>query len=156
LIVGADPSRQLRADAAHDPSVVITGRVDDVRPYLWKAAVSIAPIHTARGIQNKVLEAVACGLPAVVTPAVHDGLPAEVRGACRSAAGPESFATSVLALLSQPPAERRRVAAGAAIDRLAWESQLAPLAPILAAAAASRGGRIDGPRRWNAVERLAV
>jgi sugar transferase (PEP-CTERM/EpsH1 system associated) len=75
-IVGASPTRALQALAATMPSVTIVGAVPDVAPYLWKAAVSVAPLLTARGVQNKVLEAVAAGLPTVVTPVVAEGLPA--------------------------------------------------------------------------------
>ena len=47
----------------------IAGRVADVRPYLWGAALAVAPLRVARGIQNKVLEALACGVPVVATSA---------------------------------------------------------------------------------------
>ncbi len=84
-LVGMGPSPTLRRRAA-DAGVEVTGAVPDVRPYLWRAAVAVAPLETARGVQNKVLEAVAAGLPAVVTPAVFEGLPDAVRPACRVAA----------------------------------------------------------------------
>src|SRR5256885_2057642 len=72
LLVGADPTDRVRS-LAGDPSITVTGTVPDVRPFLWKSAVAVAPLMTARGIQNKVLEAVASGLPTVVTPAVAQG-----------------------------------------------------------------------------------
>jgi sugar transferase (PEP-CTERM/EpsH1 system associated) len=77
-LAGAHPVRSIRRLGGNDHSIEVTGEVPDIRRYLWRAAVSVAPLLTARGVQNKVLEAVAAGLPAVVTPAVWDGLPAEV------------------------------------------------------------------------------
>ena len=64
-IVGSSPSRALRALA--DDKVVVTGEVDDVRPYLQHAAVVVAPLRLARGVQNKVLEAMAMERPVVAT-----------------------------------------------------------------------------------------
>ena len=51
----------------------VTGAVPEVQPFLWRSAVAAAPLQLARGIQNKVLEALAAGLPCVVTPQVHGG-----------------------------------------------------------------------------------
>ena len=81
-LIGASPSAEVVALASDRTGVVVTGTVPDVRPYLWRAAVAAAPLQIARGIQNKVLEAVAAGLPCVVTPQVAEGLPREVVPAC--------------------------------------------------------------------------
>ena len=75
-VVGADPERSLQALCARDHTIELTGSVPDVRPWLWESAVAIAPLHVARGVQNKALEAIACGLPIVITSAVAAGLPA--------------------------------------------------------------------------------
>ena len=64
-IVGARPTEEVRALAAAD--VVVTGKVDDVRPYLAHAAAVVAPLRLARGIQNKVLEGLAMMKPVVGT-----------------------------------------------------------------------------------------
>jgi len=74
-VVGANPVPAVRrlADSA---GVVVTGQVDDVRPYLRHAAAVIAPLRIARGIQNKVLEGMAMAKPTVVTPAALEGIPA--------------------------------------------------------------------------------
>ena len=66
-VVGSRPVRKV-TDLAGDPGVVVTGMVDDVRPYVAHAAVSVAPLRLARGIQNKVLEAMAMAKLVVVTP----------------------------------------------------------------------------------------
>ncbi len=73
VIVGANPAPEVVALAAL-PGVVVTGRVEDVRPYVLHAAVSVAPLRMARGIQNKVLEAMAMGRPVVATEAAFEGV----------------------------------------------------------------------------------
>ena len=112
-LVGMGPSATLRSRAAA-ADVEVTGTVPDVRPYLWRAAVAVAPLDTARGVQNKVLEAVAAGLPAVVTPAVYDGLPDAVatrmpgRGGCD-----RRLPTRSWPCLANPPRHRRALASRA-------------------------------------------
>jgi sugar transferase (PEP-CTERM/EpsH1 system associated) len=129
-LVGSGPPARLRR-ASERTGVLVTGTVPDVRTYLWEAAVTVAPLHTARGIQNKVLEGVAAGLPAVVTPAVFDGLPDEVRPACTVAWSAESFAAAIVGLLRQSPQERRALAGRAPMELLSWERSLAPLNTLL-------------------------
>src|SRR6185295_9529665 len=77
-LAGARPSAAIRRLASAERGVEVTGAVPDMRPYLWRSAMSVAPIFQARGVQNKVLEAAAAGLPSVVTRAVWDGLPPQV------------------------------------------------------------------------------
>ncbi|HEV8348416.1 MAG TPA: TIGR03087 family PEP-CTERM/XrtA system glycosyltransferase [Vicinamibacterales bacterium] len=138
LLVGADPTSAVRALAVRDRSVTVTGTVPDVRPFLHSAALATAPLATARGIQNKVLEAIASGLPSVVTPAVFEGLPAEAAPACRVAGSSEAFAASILDLLRRAPAERRAIAARANLAPLGWNERLAPLLDIVREAAGFR------------------
>jgi sugar transferase (PEP-CTERM/EpsH1 system associated) len=134
-IVGAHPTPRLYQAASGDPSITITGSVPDVRPYLWRAAVSIAPLEVARGLQNKVLEALAAGLPVVTTPAVADGLPDVVMPACDVASGSREAATALLGILAVSPTERRAIARRAVLSELGWPRQLAGILPILTAAA---------------------
>jgi glycosyltransferase involved in cell wall biosynthesis len=137
-VVGANPSPAVRR--LHQPAlgIDVVGPVADVKPYLWKAAASVAPLHTARGVQNKVLEAVAAGLPTVATSVVMQGLPREVRAACDEGNDAESFATAVLQLLSLAPEARRARAARANLEPLSWPRRLAPLRALLEAAAAQK------------------
>lgn len=137
MIVGALPTASVIA-LGKDEGVTVTGAVDDVKPYLWDAAVAAAPLWTARGIQNKVLEAVAAGLPCVVVPPVAEGLPPEVTPACPVASDAASFAKTLLELLSMTPAERRGRAGLAKLENLAWERRLQALPELLLAAARSR------------------
>ena len=116
-VVGSDPTRALKAQCAGHGSIEITGRVADVREWLWGAAVGIAPLHVARGVQNKALEAIAAGLPIVITDAVAGGLPLAAIHASSVANSPEQFATHVLDLLARSPAERRARAARADLSR---------------------------------------
>jgi glycosyltransferase involved in cell wall biosynthesis len=79
--------------------VVVTGRVADVRPYLQYAAVVVAPLRVARGVQNKVLEAMAMGRPAVVSRTAGAGIEAEAGAEVALAEGTEEFEREVLRLL---------------------------------------------------------
>jgi glycosyltransferase involved in cell wall biosynthesis len=135
-IVGASPTAAVRALQDPESGVRVTGSVPDVKPYLWAASVSVAPLRVARGVQTKVLEASAAGLPCVVTPEVSAGLPASLRPLCPVAASPAEFAEAVIDLLARPP-EPDRLADG--ISGLAWDRVLAPLSGILEEAAASAG-----------------
>ena len=135
LVVGSEPVAAVRELASQDSAIDVTGTVPDVRQYLWMSAVSVAPLKTARGVQNKVLEALAAGLPVVVTPQVFEGLPDEAHEACRVADAAADFARHTLALLGLPAAARRAVAERADLSALSWSHQLAPLYDILAAAA---------------------
>jgi len=74
-IVGSKPSAQVRK-LADFPGVVVTGRVADVRPYLSHAVAAVAPMRIARGIQNKVLEAMAMARPVIVSEAGIEGIKA--------------------------------------------------------------------------------
>jgi sugar transferase (PEP-CTERM/EpsH1 system associated) len=126
-VVGADPSRSFEALCAADPSIEVTGRVPDVRPWLWESAVGIAPLQVARGVQNKALEAIAAGLPIVITPAVSNGLPQEAAAAALVAESPGEFAMHVGTLLSLSPDDRRTRASLATLSRLRWDNTLSPL-----------------------------
>jgi sugar transferase (PEP-CTERM/EpsH1 system associated) len=140
ILLGANPTAAVRGLAKRDHSIEVTGRVPDVRPYLWNAAASIAPLHVARGVQTKVLEAVGSGLPVVITPAVRDGLHREVLPACDVAESPDDFATAVVRLMALTPDARRRRADTASISDIAWNRCLEPLERILVEASASRRG----------------
>jgi sugar transferase (PEP-CTERM/EpsH1 system associated) len=144
-LVGADPTQAVRRLALDDPSIEVTGTVPDVRPHLWRAAVAAAPLLTARGLQNKVLEALAAGLPCVTTPAVFEGLPPEVAPGCYVAAAPAAFADALCDLLACPPDARRSRALQAELAALAWPARLAPILGMIEGAA-RRASRPAGAR----------
>ena len=99
-IVGSKPSTKVRALHARD-NVTVTGRVEDMRPYLQFADVIVAPLRIARGIQNKVLEAMAMGKPVVVTPQAIEGIDANVEGV-KVTENPVQFSETVLDMLVMP------------------------------------------------------
>jgi sugar transferase (PEP-CTERM/EpsH1 system associated) len=104
-IVGRSPNRSVRRLASVD-GIRVVGEVPDVRSHLLYADVSLAPMRVARGVQNKVLEAMAMGVPVVATPAAIQGL--EVTHGVELLIGktPQEFAAHVVQLLSD--AELRR------------------------------------------------
>jgi glycosyltransferase involved in cell wall biosynthesis len=138
-LVGSDPVAAIRRLNAPENGIAVTGTVDDVRPYLWQSAVAVAPLLIARGVQNKVLEAVGAGLPTVVSPQVFDGLPRTVRAACRVGASAETFAAETTALLEMTGEQRRAMASAVDLKALSWESQLRPLVTLLASRDRSTG-----------------
>jgi polysaccharide biosynthesis protein PslH len=73
VIAGRNPSPDMLALAGGVPGVTITGSVPDLRPYLESAAVFVAPLRFASGMQNKILEAMAMELPVVTTPVAAEG-----------------------------------------------------------------------------------
>jgi sugar transferase (PEP-CTERM/EpsH1 system associated) len=112
-VVGMDPSPAVRRLADGD-RIVVTGRVDDVRPYLGEAAVAVAPLRVARGLQNKVLEAMAMRVPVVASPAAARGTSALPGRDLAVAADADGFAGSVLELLQDRTARERCASAGRA------------------------------------------
>ena len=109
-IVGMDPSPAVRR-LADGRRIVVTGRVDDVRPYFDAATVAVAPLRIARGLQNKVLEAMAMRVPVVASPAAFNGINAEAGRDVLVADDPESFSRGVVSLLDDPLLRDRRAAA---------------------------------------------
>ena len=101
-IVGSKPAKQVLQLAQNDSDVIVTGRVEDVRPYIAHAQVIVAPLRIARGIQNKVLEAMAMAKPIVATSAAMEGIPAPADLPCAIADRPEDFADRVWEILQQP------------------------------------------------------
>lgn len=75
VIVGSNPTDEVKA-LARQAGVMVTGRVEDVRPYIKYAALAVAPMRIARGVQNKVLEAMAMQKPVVVSPQGLEGIQA--------------------------------------------------------------------------------
>jgi sugar transferase (PEP-CTERM/EpsH1 system associated) len=97
-IVGAKPGSAVRRLATL-PQVHVTGRVDDIRPYIAHADAVVAPLRVARGIQNKVLEAMAMGRPVVATPDAFEGLRALPGRDLLVCATPEEMSRSLLDIL---------------------------------------------------------
>jgi sugar transferase (PEP-CTERM/EpsH1 system associated) len=114
--------------------VEVTGEVADVRPWLVRASVVVAPLRIARGVQNKVLEAMAMGRPIVASPQAHEGIAAEAGRDLIVADGWAAEGEAVAALIGDPVrAEAIGAAARACVEaRYAWDARLAPLDAMLA------------------------
>jgi hypothetical protein len=108
LVVGADPSPSVRR-LGDLPGVTVTGSVPDVRPYLQRAALMVAPLNIARGTQNKILEAMAQAIPVVTSPAAAKGVDALAGEHFIVARDADEFVISILRIL-EDPAERTRLA----------------------------------------------
>ncbi len=136
-IVGANPAREVQALASR-PEILVTGRVPDVRPYVRHATVCVAPLRIARGIQNKVLEAMAMGRPTVVTTAALTGIAAEPGRDVLLADTPRGIADAVLQALD--PAHALALGAQArrfVVEHHGWDHTFAAFDTCL------RG--LDGP-----------
>ena len=100
-IVGQDPPDDVVKLGESGPTarVVVTGTVPDIRPFLRRAAIAVAPIQYGVGIQNKVLEALACATPVVATPQAVGAL--EARPGCELvvASSPSELSGAIVALL---------------------------------------------------------
>ena len=130
-IVGMNPARSVRDLAG--PDICVTGRVPDVRPYLRHARVVVAPLGVARGIQNKVIEAMAMGCPIVVTPQVAESLPGHSDDVVLTAATPEQFAEAVLRVMRGEYLYAGARAREYALTHFRWGEQLAGLDRLLEA-----------------------
>ncbi|MBL8055648.1 MAG: glycosyltransferase [Anaerolineales bacterium] len=100
-VVGKEPAAEVRALAA-DPAITVTGTVPDMRPYLQQATLAVAPVAYGVGIQNKVLEAMACGAPVVASPQSVSALDLQPGRDVQVAEQPEAFAAAILNLLNDP------------------------------------------------------
>ena len=131
-IVGAHPSKAVLA-LARAPGVTVTGFVPETRDWLARASVAVAPLRIARGIQNKVLEAMAMGLPVVGTTSATQGVEGVAGRDFRLADDAGTFAREVVALL-RSPAEARALGgrARAFVERsYDWELVFEPLDRLL-------------------------
>lgn len=121
-LVGADAVPAVRA--LHDPpSVVVTGAVPDLLPVWARARVLVAPLRFSAGIQNKVLEAMAAGVPVVTTPPAAEAIGARDGVDIRVGADTEGLARATLDALTAPddPAWRQR-ARGLVRSGFSWEA----------------------------------
>lgn len=132
LIVGADPSLTVKK-LADLPGVTVTGSVPDVRPYLHRSALMVAPLNIARGTQNKILEAMASGIPVVTSRAAAGGVDALADEHFLVADSAQEQARAVLRILDNR-AERQRLAIAGrerVVSQHNWESSMQRLDKII-------------------------
>lgn len=130
-IVGAKPARRVQI-LADLPGIHVTGAVEDIRPYLMHAAVAVAPLRIARGIQNKVLEAMAMQKPVVVSVQAMEGIHAISGKELMVAGDAMSFIDRILSLLNSG---KQAMMGQAARDRVlrdyTWLANLSRIDPLL-------------------------
>lgn len=119
-LVGANPPGWLR-DLAGD-HIEVSGRVPDVAPYLARASVFVCPLRIGAGLKNKVLEALAMGIPVAATPLSLDGI-AVRDGDSALVAGVDDIAAKTIALLGDPALRERLSRGGRALieAQYSWE-----------------------------------
>ncbi|MES1970882.1 MAG: TIGR03087 family PEP-CTERM/XrtA system glycosyltransferase [Pseudomonadota bacterium] len=141
-IVGRNPPDSVKA-LTKQPGVIVTGEVADVRGWIAAASVVVAPLKLARGVQNKVLEAMAMARPVVASTAAAQGI--DHGGTIRVGGTVGEIAEEVIAVLDDPAGSNAmgREARAQVQRRYSWDACLAPLDAIL-------GIRVKAPPRKSA------
>jgi sugar transferase (PEP-CTERM/EpsH1 system associated) len=140
--VGQDPPREVEAMAARDPRVVVTGYVDDIRPYVRRAAVYVVPLRVGGGTRLKVLDAMASGKAIVSTSIGCEGLDVTPGAHLLVADSPEEFVRTTVTLLTDRARQRALGDAARARveERYAWPVVGTQLRRAYEAAIARRAG----------------
>jgi glycosyltransferase involved in cell wall biosynthesis len=122
-IVGRDPTSEVRN--LHNERIIVTGTVDDVRPYLARASVFICPMRKGAGIKNKLLQAWAMGKPVVATSVGAGGLPAVHQKNVLIADDTHSFAREIICLLADPELRKTlgRNGRQTVLSKYTWDQQ---------------------------------
>ena len=130
-VVGANPALQVKR-LVERPGVYVTGRVPDVRPYVAHAALAVAPLRIARGIQNKVLEAMAMAKPVVASRQAFEGIHATPGRDLLVGDGAPAMVQDVLDILDGRYPGLPAAARAAVEARYSWPAQLVRLDRVLA------------------------
>ena len=145
-IAGMNPTRKIESLGEKDENVVVTGFVEDMTGYFAEADVFIAPFRIARGVQNKLLQAFAAGVPVVSTPEGAEGIDCTDSADVVIAGDPEQFVLAIDRLMSDGElhARLRRDARYLVESRYSWKAQTRELVELLETAIGDRA-RL-GPR----------
>jgi sugar transferase (PEP-CTERM/EpsH1 system associated) len=132
LIVGADPSPKV-SQLGGLPGVTVTGSVPDVRPFVRKSALMIAPLNIARGTQNKILEAMAMGVPVVTSRVAAGGVDATEGEHFLVADSPDEYARAAVSIMDDRALRERLAQAGRArmLTHHAWPRSMQRLDSIV-------------------------
>jgi len=134
IVAGAYPTDELKDLARRDERIVVTGFVEDLRPWFDRAWVYVSPLQSGTGIKNKVLEAMAMGKPVVASPLSVEGLPLAQAGEDYVLApDAETMVSQVLALMGSPEMRRRLGSRGrACVERnYSWDRAAAEIDHLL-------------------------
>ena len=144
-IVGRKPVPVVRSLAAIS-GVIVVGQVSDVRPHLARASVAVVPLRIARGIQNKILEALAMGKATVASPCCLQALGTRQGVHLLSASSPQEWTTSILRLLDDRELRNQLGSAGRqyVVQNHRWENCLRPLDGLLGLDVEATGGELYG------------
>lgn len=131
-IVGCDPAPDVRALADDDAGVIVTGAVDDLAEHLRGASVAAVPLVYGAGVQNKVLEALACGTPVVADPLATRALDSSSAEALLTAKDDDAFAAQIVRLFGDVGLRRRLAHAGRTFveQHHSWERACAALEDV--------------------------
>ena len=141
-VVGRNPTGKLQALAAANPSVKITGTVEDIRPYVHRSSVYVVPLRIGGGTRIKIFEAMAMGKAIVSTTIGAEGLPIHHEKDLILADEPEKFARRVISLMRNP-VERGDLGRAARVlveQKYSWAAAASIMYETLARAAANSKG----------------
>ncbi|MFQ6097271.1 MAG: glycosyltransferase [Armatimonadota bacterium] len=144
VVVGRDPHKTVRKMARRG-QIELRASVPDIRPFLWEAAVAVAPMRIAVGVQNKVLEAMASGVPVVCTSSARQSIDAEDGAHLLVGANAAEFADHVTRLLvDRELAAHMATAARQRVESAhSWEAAAARLEAVYEEAIRERHARRD-------------
>lgn len=132
IIAGMSPTAEVKALEKHK-GIEVTGFVEDILPYYHKADYFVAPFRMARGVQNKILQAFACGLPVISTSMGAEGIDCKNEESILIADSPEAFLNKIKMLEEDSEFKNNitRKALHLIESTYSWQGQLAPLARML-------------------------
>ena len=153
-VVGRNPYPSLVELGRRDPAVVVTGRVEDVRPYMERAAAYVVPIRVGGGTRLKIYEAMAMEKAIVSTTIGAEGLPVRDGEELLLADGPEGFAAAVVRVLKDAGLARTlgQRAAAAVRERYGWRTVADSFLESCRRAVARRAASTDGAAAESADE----
>ena len=146
-VVGRNPYASLVELGKRDPSIIVTGRVEDVRPYMERAAAYIVPMRIGGGTRLKIYEAMAMEKPIISTTVGAEGLPVRDGSELLLADTAEAFAAAVVRVLTDEPAARE-MGARAAItvrEKFSWDKVSEAFAEACRRAVATRAAEQTVP-----------
>jgi sugar transferase (PEP-CTERM/EpsH1 system associated) len=154
-VVGRNPYQSLVELAKSDDSIIVTGRVDDVRPYMERAAAYVVPLRVGGGTRLKIFEAMAMEKPIVSTTIGAEGLPVSDGAELLLADTPESFAAAVVTVLqdSDRANELAQRAANLVRAEFGWQKVAERFANICEGALIA-SQRNSGFKVWNRIQPL--